>query len=231
MRRVTVNGRWPLQVPDHLSVWDRPDGWEVERLDAMFERIGPFSTVFYIGAAEGDMPALIAGWGARMVLVEPGTRVWSNIRVTWEANGLQPPAACFPGFAYDVTRDIAGIDFLWPASSDGPVVDDHGFRNFVERPEIPSIRIDDLAGQNGLAPTDISVDVEGSEWRVLRGAEWVLETYRPRLWVSIHPDFMWELLRDSATEMNRWIRERGYRGQYLSWIHELHMLYTPVEVS
>ena len=227
MRRVTVNGRWPLQVPDHLSVWDRPDGWEVERLAAMHDAIGHGSTVLYVGAADGDMPALLASWGASMVLIEPGERVWANIRAVWDANRLRPPVACFPGFAYDVTRGLVR-HLEWPASSAGPMIDDHGFRNFVERPEIPSIRIDDLAGQNGLAPTDISVDVEGSEWRVLRGAEWVLETYRPRLWVSIHPDFMWELLRDSATEMNRWIRERGYRGQ---WIHELHMLYTPVEVS
>jgi len=227
VKQVKVNGRWPLTVPDHCLIWDRPAGWEVERLDAMYERIGPFSVVYYVGAAEGDMPALIAGWGARMVLVEPGTRVWANIRATWEANGLQPPAACFPGFAYDVTRDAGGIDFLWPASSDGPVITDHGFRNFVERPEIPSIRLDDLAERSGVIPTDISIDVEGAEWHVLRGAEELMRAHRPRLWVSIHHMFMAQYGED-ATDMHRWVENLGYRGRLLEWHHEMHMMYLPV---
>lgn len=212
-------------VPAHCRIWDRPAGWEVDRLNAMAERIGPNSRVFYIGAAEGDMPALLAGWGARMVLIEPGQRVWANIRATWVANRLPGPDWCFPGFAYDVTRN-ADLRPGWPSSAAGPIIADHGFRNFVERPEIPSIRLDDLSERTGIIPTDISIDVEGAEWHVLRGAEELMRNHRPALWVSIHHMFMAHYGED-PTDMHRWVVNRGYRGILLEWHHEQCWLYLP----
>lgn len=61
MRRVMVNGRWPLMVADQMAaLYEQPVGWERARLDAMAELIGPGSRVLYVGAEQGDMPALMA---------------------------------------------------------------------------------------------------------------------------------------------------------------------------
>lgn len=96
-------------------------------------------------------------------------------------------------------------------------------------PEQDAIRLDTLAAQLGVVPTDISIDVEGAEWHVLRGAERLIAEHHPRLWVSIHPTFMAYLdPPEDATDMFRWITNRGYRPTFLEWHHELCFLFTAV---
>ena len=100
MREVTINGRWPVIMPDHRA--DRPEwstGWEVERLHSMHLAIRPADTVYDIGTEEGDLSALLGTWCARLHMFEPNPRVWPNVRAIWEANSLPAPAGCWSGFS------------------------------------------------------------------------------------------------------------------------------------
>lgn len=239
MLPVKLNGRWPLLLPEHRAArpeWSALDGWEGARLLAMSERIGPDSTVFYVGAEEGEMGALCALWGAQVALFEPNDRVWSNVRAVWRANDLPAPAGWFVGFAGHEDRpgDVVARDG-WPECAYGPVIGDHGFCQLDERPDIPCIRLDDYAARTGLTPTDISIDVEGSEGRVIDGAERLITEHHPRIWLSGHPEFMlqhwgtWTAEHQGRPEYLRDLRNRlidhGYVETLLSYEHECHLLY------
>lgn len=227
MRRVTINGRWPLVVADQMAaLYEQPAGWERARLDAMAERIGPGSKVLYVGAEQGDMPALLATWGASVAMFEPGERVWANIKTVWDVNGVVP-AWCFQGFAHSETRRTprSSVTLGWPPCAVGEPVTDHGFRNVLERPEQQAIRLDDFVAWTGFVPTDISIDVEGSEFEVLRGCEATIEAHGPVVWLSLHPEFMYEQYKDYSIELNRWLVRRGYSYDLLDWGHEMHLRY------
>lgn len=50
-----------------------------------------------------------------------------------------------------------------------------------------TIALDDYCRDNKLAPKAIKLDVEGAEFQVLRGAQWVLDRYAPSLVVEYYP--------------------------------------------
>lgn len=101
MKKIKVNNKWEIVLPDHRAdwpEWSKGKGWEKARLDSMHENLSKDDVIYYVGAEEGDMPALCAMWGARVVLFEPNSRVWPNIRATWEANKLEDPLFCYVGY-------------------------------------------------------------------------------------------------------------------------------------
>lgn len=231
MTPVKLNGRWNLLIPEHRAArpdWHRLDGWEGPRLLAMSKAIGRGSTVFYVGAEEGEMPALCQSWGAKVAMFEPNPRVWPNIRAIWQANDLPDPAGCFVGFAGHETRGDSEVSVPWPECAYGPVIGDHGFCNLDERPDIPSVRIDDYVATTGIVPTDISIDVEGAEWQVLRGAEKTIIERHPKIWLSGHPEFIWQHWGEYLGDCRYWLKDRGYRETYLDYQHECHFLYEGV---
>lgn len=247
---VSLNGRWPLLLPEHRAArpeWSVLDGWEGPRLLAMSERIGAGSLIYYVGAEEGEMPALCASWGAEVAMFEPNDRVWANIKAIWDANSLPTPLGKVVGFAGHETSIDDLIDLNgwndhyhpneggWPHCAFGPVIGDHGFCQLDERPDIPCVRLDDYAAWTGTIPTDISIDVEGSEGRVIDGAERLLAEHHPRIWLSGHPEFMlqhwgdWTAVHQGRPEYLRDLRNRiidhGYTETLINYPHEVHLLY------
>ena len=251
MRETLVNGLWPLKLPSsraaQWSAWmaDR-GGWELERLNSMEALIRPGMIVHEIGSEEGDISALCARWSERVitgystgppqravwhevpqggvVLFEPDARVWPNIRAIFEANHLSTPLASVVGFAGDVDRKV-GVETTWPACASGPIIDDHGFCHLSERPDIPAVRIDTVA--ETYPPDAITIDVEGSELRVILGAQQTLREHRPIVWISVHPDFMRDLYGDSPQDLHAVMVDCGYEAYHLATDHEQHWLYKP----
>jgi len=244
MIKTRINGRWDLLLPKHRAA--RPEwntGWEVERLDSMHRNIWPGATVYDIGTEEGDISALLALWCANggtsmgsgsLYLFEPNQRVWPNVKAIFEANGLKPPAGAWTGFVGPERRD-AVIDSWrldedewvsdgWPSCADGPIIGDHGFLNICERPDVPVVSIDWLV-QHGVAevPHVITMDVEGAEWEVLKGAENVMAAHKPIIYTSIHPEFMSQMYGQHANDMKDWMLDRGYEFKILGWDHEWHL--------
>jgi FkbM family methyltransferase len=237
---VLINGRWTLQLPEHRAA--RPQwliengGWELERLDAMKVAITPGMTVFDVGAEEGDFPALFASWGANVVLFEPNPLVWPNIKLIWDANHLGAPTGWFVGFASSSTvlhpveeekifskPDQDG----WPACAFGPVIGDHGFRNVSERfHDTPQTTIDDYVSRTGIRPDLLTLDVEGAELEVLRGAANTLRNRQIPVFVSVHPEFMVDMYGHSDDQLHSFMEGLGYYGTHLATDHEQHWLFT-----
>lgn len=244
-----LNGKWDIILPKHRA--DRPEwatGWEPERLDALHNAIvGVYAetalvnrrpVVYDIGTEEGDMTGLYSLWGADVVAFEPNPLVWPNIRAIWQANDLRPLAGHFVGFAAADTDEhpesiepiIAAPDIDgWPACAHGPVIGDHGFRTIFERSgDTPRVRIDDYVQAHPDSPPDIiTMDVEGAELEVLKGAEATLRNYRPVVFISVHPEFMFAGFGQYEADLHGWLNARGYAGTHLAYDHEHHWEYHP----
>ena len=233
MRKVTVNGKFEIILPEHRAdrpQWYTEEGWEKKRLESMHKSLGKDDILFYVGAEEGDMPALCQMWGAELVLFEPNPKVWPNIKAIWEANKLEP-AWCFVGFASNETsnpeflKDTPKIHASFPPCADGEIISDHGFMELRSH-NAPEVRLDDVVGMINKVPTAISIDVEGSEWQVLRGSMQILKKVKPKLWLSLHPEFMYEHYKEYAFDLRYWLKnEFGYKETLLDYQHEVHLLY------
>jgi FkbM family methyltransferase len=225
----TINGRWTLRLPKHRA--DRPSWpwWEATRLAHMHHLLGRGGHVVYdVGSEEGDFPALWTRWGNRVVLFEANDRVWPNIAAIWDANDLDPPLTCFPGFAADSDSDEITIPVGWPESVTGPVIPDHGFLNLAERDDVQRITIDSMA-QLVDPPSAITIDVEGAELVVLHGAKDVLSTCRPLVWVSVHEAFMADMYGHTPADLDGYLRGLDYEPTFLCTDHERHEFWSPLE--
>lgn len=240
MIETEINGRWTLMLPEHRAAREQwrleNGGWEPERLAAMADVIGPGHVVYDIGAEEGDLPALWASWGADVVLVEPNPRVWPNMKVIFEGNNLTDRLrGFFVGFAGDFERDYTpeflaenvGDGVGWPLCANGPVIGDHGFLVLPERPDVAVTTIDSLSARYG-PPTDITIDVEGAELTVLRGAKQTLLTNKPDVFVSVHIDLPWmdeKFPGDTRDAVLAYMSSVGYEGTHLATDHEEHWVF------
>ena len=78
--------------------------------------------------------------------------------------------------------------------------------------KVPMVSIDDFASEKGIVPNFIKMDIEGSEYDALRGAERVIREHRPRLAIALYHIFddMWRipmLLKSFVPEYRFWCRK------------------------
>ncbi len=246
MVNATLNGLWKIKLPKHRA--DRPDwytdhGWERKRLEALHQEIKRQKlnkvdpVVYYVGAEEGEMPALCQMWGARVVMFEPNPLVLPNVKAIWDANKLKMPYALFVGFASSSTEldpphpNKLAVGFIkeWPECAYGPVIGNHGFKElYLESDAFPQTKMDDLLDRLD-PPTIITFDCEGSEWEAMKGAEHILKTYKPAIFASISPEFMFHQFGQYSRDFRNWMIGFGYNETLLAYDHELHTMYTPIE--
>lgn len=236
----TLNGAYTLKLPKHRA--DRPEwftehGWEKARMEALVETIDykcggssdPLPLVYYVGAEEGELCAICAMAGAEMYLFEPNPRAWPNIKAVFEANNLPMPYT-FPGFASNKSADMdISVSQEWPGCATGEIIGNHGFKELhSEALYYPQIKIDHVWKQPGLRPPDIiTMDVEGSEFEVLRGAEQTILKHKPTLFISLHPEFLVQFWGEYSRDLRNWVIDRGYDEELLAWDHEAHFVYRP----
>jgi FkbM family methyltransferase len=167
-------------------------------------------------------------WGAEVVVFEPNPKVWSHFPLLWSANNLDLPLACIPGFASDKINNLSRIYYNeWPPEVNHVIEAAHGFKElYLEGETYGQITIDSCVYDHGIKPpTSISLDVEGSEWRVLGGAEKVLREHKPKIWLSGHPEFMLQQWDESLYNLRQWIKGLGYTETILDYQHEVHLYY------
>lgn len=252
MVKALVNEDISIMLPQHRA--DRPEwytekGWEKERLKSLHDELikgrvqGYQEIMFYIGAEEGEMAAMCQMWGAKVVLFEPNPKAWSHIRAIWEANNLEKPAGIIPCFASDITKRFVGNELAemlqegddgWPICSKNEMEAAHGFKELdKESDTFGQLTIDDAVKMGGIIPTGVSLDVEGSEGRVLRGAERTLREHHPKIWLSGHPEFLHDNFKGGGgfeylRELREWIISIGYEETLLDYQHEVHLFYKPI---
>lgn len=237
---VQINGRadWTVRMPDYRA--ERPEWpwWEATRLAAMAHFVGHDDVVWDVGTEEGDLSALLSIWGADVYLIEPNPRVWPNVRAIWEANFLREPIGCWPGYVGEMVGDppdraLWEDDTVWPvATREHPLERAHGFSQYGEDPG-PVTTIDALVDDGVPAPSVITMDVEGAELAVLRGATRTLTNHRPIVFASVHPDMMLATygIPDGAWAVRAFLAEHGYDAEHLATDHEQHWLFTPRETT
>ena len=233
MVKAKLNGEYEITLPKHRA--DRPEwytetGWERNRLQSMHENLGSGDIIYYVGGEEGEMVALCQMWGAEVVIFEPNPKVWSHYPLLWQHNNLQKPLACIPGFASDKDNSLTRIYYNeFPPEADSPIEAAHGFKELqYEADKYGQTKIDTLVYEKGLKPpTVISLDVEGSEWRVLGGAEKTMREFRPKIWLSGHPEFMMMYWKEYLYDLRQFIKGIGYKEHLLDYQHEVHFYYEP----
>jgi FkbM family methyltransferase len=231
MKKVIVNGEFEIALPDHRAArpeWYEPKGWEKPRLRHMSENISSGDVMYYVGAEEGEFAALCQMWGAEVVVFEPNPKVWSHFPLLWSANNLDLPMVCIPGFASDKINNLSRIYYNeWPPEVNNVIEAAHGFKElYLEGESYGQITIDSCVYDHGIKPpTAISLDVEGSEWRVLGGAEKVMRKFKPKIWLSGHPEFMLQQWDESLYNLRQWIKGLGYTEIILDYQHEVHLYY------
>lgn len=231
MIKTILNGEFEIILPKHRAdrpEWHSESGWEKLRLKSMHERIGKGDVVYYVGSEQGEFPALCQMWGAEVVLFEPNPKVWSHLPLTWKFNNLELPMACIPGFASNKINSLARVYFnQWPPEVNNEIKAAHGFKElYLEGDTYGQITIDSCVYDHKIKPpTVISLDVEGSEWRVLEGAERALREHKPKIWLSGHPEFMLQQWNESLYNLRQWIKGLGYQETLLDYQHEVHLFY------
>lgn len=219
-----------VRLPAHRAIqWLQDPTWERQRIRTMAQVIQPTDVVYDIGAEQGDMSAL---WGkltpqGGVVLVEPNPLVWPCIKATFDENGLAGPLTRFVGFcSADGTE--GGSEGGWPECAQGTIDPAAGFAHLAEQPDIPCTTVDRLAARSGYTPNVITIDVEGAEIEVLKGAADTLRAARPEVFVSVHPAFLRHHFGQTPADVFRVFESYDYRCHVLESDHEIHVWATPL---
>lgn len=247
MKLTKINGKYELWLPEHRAAreqWNIANGgWEVERINEMLAIINPNDIVYDLGTEEADISALIAKYTkAQMVLVEPNDRVWGCMKATWDSNNLPRPLGFYGGFFSSESNDLVP-EKGWENITTDNLIPDHGFKQLYEKyPDVPQITMDRYCLITGIYPTVITMDVEGAEWNVIKGAEQTLRKYKPIIFMSVHAEFLYESYRNEGewkekygercfvVHMLRFIKELGYNYRVIEWdFHECHFIFMPVK--
>lgn len=243
---VRINGKWPINLPESSAdEWignmkHHHNLWEMPRLLALEKHIKSFKDrrpiVMYIGAYKGDMAALLASWGADLIVMESTAAFWTLIKETWDLNpDLPPPIGFWSGLVSNRTLFTGPMASLeeWPDRHAEYIEGHVGFTHLAESKEdidnYPQITIDDFVAATGLVPDIITMDVEGSELEIMKGAIKTIEDHTPMLMLSVHPEFMFHNHGTYERELHDLVRDRGYVGTWLDYDHEHHWMYVKKE--
>lgn len=223
MRKVLVNGRWPLQLLEHRAARPEWPMWEAHTLSMAAEIIKPGSMVWDVGAEEGDFPALWGSWGAEVVLIEPNPNVWPQIKLHWEANVSHKPAGYVTDLASSETTEGAGARLRWPDAVEGPINPEHGFYHLAEHTGVvPQARLDDLELPN---PDVVMMDIEGGEWQALQGMTDTMRVAGPTMLISIHPPVLREWYGTKSEVVVQYVEDHGYKSRLYCYDHEEHWVF------
>ena len=229
------NGKYDIQLPT-FQRYPR-DIYEPERCFSMEQHLKKGDTLFDIGVSDGWVSAIYAGFvgGENMVLFEPSHAAWANIKADWDANQLAQPRDTFWGFVGDTTQlvapnpmpgEYAGYKDGWPmAAYAETLIEEMCFRSLLSTgTNIPQTNLDDYVTRTGIVPTGLSIDVEGAELLVLRGAKQVLLAHHPMIWLSLH-DINGALTYDYHTtkeEVFQFLTDCGYTMTWLENYGDSH---------
>lgn len=221
---------YKFELNEPLASWDVFSYWEVERITSMQEHLKQGDILFDIGTEQGWCNLAYAQMVGpeNMVLIEPTQEFWPNIKALWERNFEKQPLAFYDGFFSNKTNDKRLIiKSQWPVASKGDLIDRNKYQYIHENTEdVAEMTIDDYVAKTGVTPTALTMDTEGSELLILKGAKKTLKKHKLKVWVSIHDDLG---LRDYGvkdTDTIAYLESLGYKGEFLAKDHEQHWYFS-----
>lgn len=234
----TFNGRYDILVPT-FQRYPRLE-YEPQRCFSMEANLKHGDVLFDVGVSDGWVSAIYAKFvGAEnMCLFEPSSQAWTSIKADWDANGLAQPLRTFWGFVGDTTQLIPSAGTIegetleckdgWPLAAYADVLKEEAcFRSLLSTAQnIPQITIDDFVQTTENVPDGISIDVEGAELLVLRGARQTLKEYHPKIWLSLH-DLSGALTYDyhvTKKDVFDFLKSCGYEMTWLENYGDSHWL-------
>lgn len=228
----TANWSYVLKLPEPLCDWDVFSYWERERVASMEKHLTEEDVLYDVGTEQGwcnIVYAKIVG-PKNIVLIEPTQEFWPNIQAIWQENfGSRMPAGTYSGLVGEEVKSGAGeLSEGWPKSADGDLIDRNSYTYIHDNvAKVAQTTIDKIS-EELRPPTAITIDVEGAELLVLKGAEKVLRELKPKLWVSIHPDLGLASYNLQPNEVQDYLAQFGYVGEHLATDHEEHWYFEVV---
>lgn len=212
--------------------------YEPEHFGSMRNHLKLGDLTFDIGSYDATTSILLGDCvgSGNVVIIEPAEANWPRIEQNWRDGGMPtPPRATFAGFVDEKDQHDAKVYFAeFPPEAKGKLLPDESleFRwlhyrtvdTFVEN--LPKLAIDTLSATIG-SPIAITMDIEGAEYRALKGARKTLESVRPKVWVSTHPEFLKERFGDNEDELLQYMSQLNYTADLLKVDHENHWYFRP----
>lgn len=224
--------QWEYKIimPDWLAEWDVYGDWEVERMDSMRDNLKKGEVLFDIGTEVGWLNIIYAQFvdPENMVLIEPTAEFWPNIMNTWQHNFNVPPLGCYYGlFSDQTTSEFVLPKHYFPAEAEGELIDKLAYRYVHEHGKrMPQIKLDDYVRLTGIQPDALTIDVEGAELLILKGAEKTLKSRSLKVWVSIHRELGERDYGVKPEQVHEFMMRCSYSSQYLATDHEEHWYFT-----
>ena len=201
------------------------EGFEFESYRTFAEQVGPGDVVYDVGAHIGtySLLALDASKPDGIVVAyEPDDTAREYLRHHLTRAGLAQRAVIRDVCCGSEQRTATFFHRAGKAEGISGLLPVEGF-------ETKSVRVTTLDAEVsglGLIPVIVKIDVEGAEMDVLNGAVRTLESHRPRILLSIHPEQLRKIGLDPDIVLF-WLRERGYACRVLGRDHEIHVFAEP----
>lgn len=229
----SFNYDYELWLNEPLASWDVFDYWERERIESMRTHLKKGDILFDIGTEQGWCNLVYAQMVGpeNMVLIEPTQEFWPNIKALWDKNysGTKPKGFWSGLFGNDDDEEWIKEYEYWPKATKGDLIDRNKYQYLHDNDgTIKQTTVDVYVKLTGFVPDALTMDTEGSEFLILKGAEQTLKNHKPKLWISVHPDMA---LRDYGVKENQldnYLTTLGYKGQHLATDHEEHWYYDPL---
>ena len=179
---------------------------ELAAQQVLVDRLKP-GTVFYdVGAGFGFYSSLAARLGAQVFAFEPDEENAKSVRHHADLNALSTKIE----IVRSAVLATSGVTHYEPASQERG----HGNGQISEVMNCPGAALtvrctslDDFVGLNP-PPDLIKIDVEGSESEVLKGAEELLDRFRPEVICEVHDV-------TNASFVSDWFERKSYSVEYI----------------
>jgi len=191
--------KWVVGAGEH-GYW--LGSYELQKRRAFEREIGPSEVFYDIGANVGFYSLLAAhltGPGGKVYAFEPLPRNVEYIRKHMALNQIEHAVVYEAAVAHqggEVRFDPGASIATGHLSETGTV-------------KVRQVSLDDLyAAGKILPPNTMKIDVEGAEYAVLRGAEYIIDAFQPLIFLDTHG-------RDAHELTIRFLKDHGYQFEVL----------------
>ncbi|MEA3174151.1 MAG: hypothetical protein QOF42_1562 [Gammaproteobacteria bacterium] len=182
-----------------------------------FDHIDASRDVIDVGANIGfyTIGAALRLGSGRVLSIEPTASAYGRLQRNVETNAVSAKVMLEKALVGDAAGEcsISVVDGREEYSSIGGLVNPsvaHVAAQEVAREIVPIRTLDSLVTKYGLSPNLIKIDVEGAEYKVLRGATDTLSRFRPFVMAECS-DVMLAQQGSSSLEIRELLKTLGYR--------------------